>query len=59
MKKPAAKKVNRFPVRKVTVAKGLDPAEGRQAVIRKALRDHGGDYRGATYNPKTGQGTAA
>lgn len=58
MSKTAAKSAKRFPVRKVTVAKGLPEAEGRQAVIRKALRDFGGDYRGATYNPKTGKGTA-
>lgn len=58
MSKTAAKSATRFPVRKVTVAKGMDPVKGRQAVIAKALREFGGDYRGATYNPKTGKGTA-
>lgn len=57
-KDTAAKSTKRFPVRKVTVAKGLPEAQGRQKVIAKALKEFGGDYRGATYNPKTGKGTA-
>lgn len=40
----------------VVVAKGLTPTEGRKRVVRAALRKFGGDYRGATYNAKTGKG---
>ena len=45
--------------RTVQVAKGLPQKEGVQKVIRKAIREYGGDYRGATYDPKTGKGSAA
>lgn len=58
MAKSPTKSVDRLPVRRVQVAKGLDPKTGRQRVINKALREYGGDYRGATYDPKTGKGTA-
>jgi hypothetical protein len=40
----------------VTVQKGLSKRECQAAVIRKTLREQGGDYRGATYDPKTGKG---
>jgi hypothetical protein len=53
-----AKRIARSPVRKVTVDKGLPEAQGRQQVIAKALREFGGNYRNATYNPKTGKGMA-
>lgn len=43
----------------VQVAKGLTKKQGIQKVIRKALRQPGiNDLRSATYNPKTGKGTA-
>ena len=45
--------------RTVTVPKGLSLKDGQQKVIRKAMRKYGGDYRGVTYNPKTGKGTVA
>lgn len=48
----------KFPIRRVTVAKGLSPKDGRDKVIKAALRKFGGDYRSATYDPKTGKGTA-
>jgi hypothetical protein len=58
MSKTAAKSTKRFPVRKVTVAKGLPEAEGRQAVLRRARAEFGDGYQAATYNTKTGKGTA-
>jgi hypothetical protein len=43
----------------VQVAKGLAKKESIQKVIRKALLKPGvNDLRMATYNPKTGKGTA-
>lgn len=42
----------------VQVAKNLPQKEGIQKVIKKTLREQGGDDRGATYNPKTGRGKA-
>ena len=46
------------PVRRaVTVPKGLTPKGGTAAVIKKALKQFGGDYRGASYDPKTGKGS--
>jgi Fe-S cluster biogenesis protein NfuA len=41
----------------VTIRKNLPQKEGIQAVIRAAIKQHGGDYRAATYDPKTGKGT--
>lgn len=52
MRKPTKRPAGRG----VTVRKNLSPKEGRQAVVKKALRQHGGDYRGASYDPKTGKG---
>ena len=46
-----------MPRRTVTVQKNLSKKEGLKKVIKKALREYGGDYRGATYDPKTGKGT--
>ena len=40
----------------VIVTKGLPLKEGQMKVIKKTLREQGGDYRGATYDPKTGKG---
>jgi hypothetical protein len=39
------------------VAKDMPMKEGVQAGIKKAMKMHGGDYRGATYDPKTGKCT--
>jgi hypothetical protein len=42
--------------RSVKVEKGLPKKEGVRRVIAKAMKQYGGDYRGATYDPKTGKG---
>jgi hypothetical protein len=42
--------------RSVQVEKGLTKKEGVKRVISKALKQYGGDYRGATYDPLTGKG---
>ena len=52
--KPMKKKITS--AKTVQVKIGLTPAAGRQAVLKKTLREQGGDYRGITYNPKTGKG---
>ena len=44
-------------MRVVYIDKNLSEKEGRQKVIKKVMKEFGGDYRGATYNPKTGKGT--
>lgn len=41
--------------RTVMVGKNLKPAEGREKGIKAAIRQYGGDYRGATYDPTTGK----
>ncbi len=43
--------------RSVTVKRGLSRKDGAQAVIRKAMRQYGGDYRGVSCDPKTGRGS--
>lgn len=50
-------KTKAFPLRTVKVAAGLTDKAGRAAVVKAALRKFGGDYRGATYSPKTGKGS--
>ena len=44
-------------MRVVYIDKNLSEKEGRQKVIKKVMKEFGGDYRGVTYNPKTGKGT--
>lgn len=42
--------------RTVEIKAGLTKKEGIAKVIKKAMREFGGDYRGAGYNTKTGKG---
>ncbi len=53
------KRTRRHKARTVKAKPGLPSKEGRGLVIRKVLRKYGGDYRGVTYNRRTGRGRAA
>lgn len=55
--KISAKTESKLSAKTVSVEKGMPMKEGMQAGIRKAMKMHGGDHRGATYNPKTGKCT--